>query len=139
MKDEKLYTQFWVSRSGFLVTLIFDFLTLGGSLILTRCAINLKYVREIQKLNNLSETSSFVEIFQREPKKFCLVTPKIVKNWHFLVIFSTKTRHTPLDFCSWRFKEQPNHGNVLWLIRKKIIFCSSGTQEHVLEDPKNVI
>ncbi len=91
MKDEKLYTQFWVSRSGFLVTLIFDFLTLGGSLILTRCAISLKYVSKIQKFNNLSKTGSFVEIFHREPKKFCLVTPKNVKNWHFLAIFSTKT------------------------------------------------
>ncbi len=91
MKDEKLYNQFWVSRSGFLVTLIFDFLTLGGSLILTRCAISLKYVSKIQKFNNLSETGSFVVIFQRDPKKFCLVIPKNVKNWHFLAIFSTKT------------------------------------------------
>jgi hypothetical protein len=93
MKDEKLYTQFWVSRSGFLVTLILDFLDLGGSKTQTRCAINLKYVPKIQKFNNLSKTGSFVEIFQREPKKFCLVTPKNGKNWHYLVIFSTKTRH----------------------------------------------
>jgi hypothetical protein len=93
MKDEKLYTQFWVSRSGFLVTLIFDFLTLGGSLAGTRCAISLKYVPKIQKFNNLSKTGSFVEIFQRKPKNFCLVTPKNVKKWHFLAIFSTKTRH----------------------------------------------
>ncbi len=91
MKDEKLYTQFWVSRSGFLVTLIFVFLTLGGSLILTSYAISLKYVPKNQKFNNLSKTGSFVVIFQREPKKFCLVTPKNVKNWHFLAIFSTKT------------------------------------------------
>ncbi len=93
MKDEKLYTQFWVSRSGFLVTLIFDFLTLGGSLILTRCAISLKYVPKIQKFNNISKTGSFVEIFQRELKKFCLVIQKNVKFCHFLVIFATKTRH----------------------------------------------
>ncbi len=46
-ESEKLYIQFWVSRSGFLVTLIFDFLTLGGSLILTRCAISLKYAPKI--------------------------------------------------------------------------------------------
>jgi hypothetical protein len=78
MKDEKLYTQFWLSRSGFLVTLFFDFLTLGGSLARTSCAISLKYVSLI---------------FQREPKKLCLVTPKNVKNWHFLAIFSTKTQH----------------------------------------------
>jgi hypothetical protein len=93
MKDEKLYTQFWVSRSGFLVTLIFDFLPLGGSLARTRCAISLKYVIKIKKYSNLSKTGSFVEIFQWEPKKFCLVTRKNVKNWHFLAIFSTKTRH----------------------------------------------
>jgi hypothetical protein len=91
MKDEKLYTEFWVSRSGFLVTLIFDFLALGGSLARTRYAVSLKYVPKIQKFNNLFKTGSFVEIFQREPKKFCLVTPKNVKNWHFLAIFSTKT------------------------------------------------
>jgi hypothetical protein len=93
MKDEKLYTQFWVSRSVFLVTPIFDFLALGGSLTRTRCAIILKYVPKIQKFNNLSKTGSLVEIFQGEPKKFCLVTPKNVKKWHFLVIFPTKTRH----------------------------------------------
>ncbi len=103
MKDEKLYTQFWVSRSGFLVTLIFDFLTLRGSLARTRCAISLKYVPKIQKFNNLSKTGSFVEIFHREPswprnwlihrEIFCLVTPKNVKKWHFLAIFSTKMRH----------------------------------------------
>jgi hypothetical protein len=93
MKDEKLHTQFWVSRSGFLVTLIFDFLALGGSLAQTRCAISLKYIPKIQKFNNLSKTGSLVEIFQREPKKFCLVTPKNVKKWHFLAIFSTKMRH----------------------------------------------
>ncbi len=93
MKDEKLYTLFWVSRSGFLVTLIFDFLTLGGSLAWTGCAINVNFLPKFQKFNNLSKTVSFVEIFQRELKKFCLVTPKNVKNWHFLVIFSTKTRH----------------------------------------------
>jgi hypothetical protein len=93
MKNEKLYIQFWVSRSGFLVTLFFDFLTLGGSKTRTRCAISLKYVPKIQKFNNLSKTGSFVEIFHREPKKLCLVTPKNVKNWHFLAIFSTEMRH----------------------------------------------
>jgi hypothetical protein len=93
MKDEKLHTQFWVSRSGFLVTLIFDFLAWGGSLARTKCANSLKYAPKIQKFNNLSKTGSFVEIFQRESKKFCLDTPKNVKKWHFLAIFSTKTRH----------------------------------------------
>ncbi len=78
-------------RSG-LVTLIFDFLTLGGSLARTRCAINVNFLRKFQKFNNLSKTASFVEIFQRELKKFCLVTPKNVKFCHFSVIFSTKTR-----------------------------------------------
>jgi hypothetical protein len=92
MKDEKLHTQFWVSRSGFLVTLIFDFLTLGGSLARTKCAINVFFLPKIQKFNNLSKTASFVEIFQREPKKFCLVTPKNVKFCLFWAIFSTKTR-----------------------------------------------
>jgi hypothetical protein len=93
MKDEKLHTQFWVSMSGFLVTLIFNFLALGGSLARTRCAISLKYIPKIQKFNSLSKTGSFVEIFQREPKKLCLVTPKNAKKWHFLAIFSTKTPH----------------------------------------------
>ncbi len=93
MKDEKLYTQFWVSRSGFLVTLIFDFLTLGGSLARTRCAIILKYVPKFEKFNNLSKTGSFAEIFQREPKKIFWSPEKNVKFCHFLVIFSTKTRH----------------------------------------------
>ncbi len=93
MKDEKLYTQFWVSRSGFLVTLIFYFLALRGSLARIRCAVSLKYVPKIQKFNNLSKTGSFVEIFKWEPKKFCLLTPKNVKNLHFLAIFSTKTRY----------------------------------------------
>jgi hypothetical protein len=32
MNDEKLHTQFGSIRSGFLATLIFNFLTLGGSL-----------------------------------------------------------------------------------------------------------
>jgi hypothetical protein len=90
MKDEKLYTQFGPIRSGFLVTLIFDFLTLKGSLILTRCAIILKYVPKIQKFYNLSKTVSFVEIFQREPRTLFLVMQKILRKWHFLVIFSTK-------------------------------------------------
>ena len=93
MKDEKMYTQFGPIRSGFLVTLILDFLTLRGSLILTRCAIILKYIPKFQKFNDLSKTVSFVEIFQREPRKLFLVIKKVVKNWHFLVIFSTKMRH----------------------------------------------
>jgi hypothetical protein len=83
MKDEKLYTQFGPTRSGFLVTLIFNFLTLGGSLILTRCAIIVKYVPKNQKFYNLSKTVSFVEIFQREPENFFLVIKKIVKKRHF--------------------------------------------------------
>jgi hypothetical protein len=93
MKDEKLYAHFWVSRSGFLVTLIFYFFTLGGFLARTKYAISLKYVPKIQKFSNLSKTGSIFEIFQREPKKFCLVTPKNGKKWHFLTIFPTKTRH----------------------------------------------
>jgi hypothetical protein len=80
MKDEKLYTQFGPIRSGFLVTLIFDFLTLEGSLILTRCAIIVKLIPKNQKFNSLSKTVSFAEIFQREPDKFFLVIKKIVKN-----------------------------------------------------------
>ncbi len=98
MKDEKLYTQFWVSRSGFLVTLIFDFLALGGSLAPTGCAISLKYVPKIQKFNNLSKTASFVEIFQRQPEKFCLVTPKNVKNGIFWPFFQLKC-DTSLRSC----------------------------------------
>jgi hypothetical protein len=76
MKDEKLYTQFGSIRSGFLATPIFDFLTLGGSLADTGCAINVNFLPKFQKFNNLSKTGSFVEIFQREPKKFCLDTQK---------------------------------------------------------------
>jgi hypothetical protein len=91
MKDEKLYTQFGSIRSGFLATLIFDFLTLGGSLARTGSAINVNFLPKFQKFNNLSKTGSFVEIFQREPKKFCLDIQKNVKFCHFLTIFPTKT------------------------------------------------
>ena len=93
MKDEKLYTQFGPIRSGFLVTLIFNFLTLRGALAWTGWGISVKEVSKNQEFNNLSKTASFVEIFQREPRKFFLVIKKIVKYWHFLVIFSTKMRH----------------------------------------------
>jgi hypothetical protein len=93
MKDEKLYTQFGSIRSGFLATPIFDFLTLGGSLARTRCAINVNFLPKFQKFNNLSKTGSFVEIFHQEPKKFCLDIRKNVKFCHFLAIFPTKTRH----------------------------------------------
>ncbi len=69
----------------------FWFLTLGVSLARTGCAINLNFPPKFQEFNNLSKTGSFVEIFQQEHKKFCLVTQKNVKICHFLAIFSTKT------------------------------------------------
>ncbi len=69
MKDEKLCTQFGSIRSGFLATLIFDFLTLRGSLAWTRWGILVKYVAKIHKFNNLSKTVSLVKIFHRTPKK----------------------------------------------------------------------
>jgi hypothetical protein len=50
MKDEKLYTQFGSIRSGFLATLIFNFLTLGGSLDWTGWGIFMRYVSKIQNL-----------------------------------------------------------------------------------------
>jgi hypothetical protein len=75
MKDEKLYTQF------------------GSILARTGCAINVNFLPKFQKFNNLSKTGSFVQIFQRELKKFCLDIQKNLKFGHFLVIFSTKTRH----------------------------------------------
>jgi hypothetical protein len=89
MKDEKLYTQFGSIRSGFLATPIFDFLTLGGSLARTGCAINVNFLPKFQKFNNLSKTGSFAEIFQ----KILPGHPKNMKNCHFLTIFPTKTRH----------------------------------------------
>jgi hypothetical protein len=92
MKDEKLYTQFGSIRSGFLATPIFNFLTLGGSLTRTECAINVNFLPKFQKFNNLSKTGSFVEIFHRELKNFCLDIQKNVKFYHFLAIFPTKTR-----------------------------------------------
>ncbi len=50
-----------------------------------------------QKFNNLSKTASFVEIFQREPRKLIILVKKVVKNRRFWVIFSTKTRYCSLD------------------------------------------
>jgi hypothetical protein len=38
-----------------------------------------RYVSKIQKFNNLSKTGSFVEIFQREPKKIINLVKKVVK------------------------------------------------------------
>ncbi len=57
----------------------------------------MRYVSKIQKSNNLFKTGSFVEIFQREPKKIIILVKKVVKNRRFWVIFSTKTRYCSLD------------------------------------------
>ncbi len=97
MKNEKLFTQFGSIRSSFLATLIFKFLTLGGSLDWTRWGIFMRYVSKIYKFNNLSKTVSFVEIFQRKPTKINKIVKKVVKNRRFWVIFSTKTRYSSLD------------------------------------------
>jgi hypothetical protein len=83
MKDEKLYTQFGAIRSSFLATLIFDFLTLGGSLAWTGWGIFMMYVSKNLKFNNLSKTGSFVEIFHQEPKKIINLVKKVVKNRRF--------------------------------------------------------
>ncbi len=82
--DERWKTVYliWPNRSGFLDTPIFDFLSLGGSLARTGCAINVNFLPKFQKFNNLFKTG-----------KFCLDIQKIVKFCHFLVIFPTKTRH----------------------------------------------
>jgi hypothetical protein len=97
MKDEKLYTQFGPIRSGFLATLIFNFLTLGGSPAWTGWDILVKYISKNQKFNNLSKTVSLVEIFHRGPTKIINLVKKVVKNRRFLVIFSTKTSYCSLD------------------------------------------
>ncbi len=97
MKDEKLHTQFGPIRSGFLATLIFDFLNLGSSLAWTGQGIFIRYVSKFQKFNNLSKTGSLVKIFQREHKKIINLVKKVVKNRHFWAIFSTKTRYSSLD------------------------------------------
>ncbi len=81
---------FQVRFSGHPIFWFFDF---GRLPSLNRMCFQLEICPKIQKFNNLSKTGSSVEIFQREPKKLCLVTPKNVKNWHFLAIFSTKLRH----------------------------------------------
>jgi hypothetical protein len=78
MKSGKIFGPI---RSGFLVTLIFDFVTLGGSIAWTGCAIFVRYVSKFQKFNNLSKIVSFVETFQRDPEKFPW-SPKKVKKWH---------------------------------------------------------
>jgi hypothetical protein len=75
MKDEKLYTQFGSIRSDFLATPIFDFLTLGGSLARTECAINVNFLPKFQKFNNLSKTGS-LRYSTRNPKKFAWTSKK---------------------------------------------------------------
>ncbi len=97
MRDEKLYNQFGSIRSSFLATPIFNFLTLGGSLAWNGWGIFMRFDSKIQKLNNLSKTVSFVEIFHREPRKLINLVKKVVKNRRFWVIFSTKTRYSSLD------------------------------------------
>ncbi len=97
MTDEKLYTQFGSIRSGFLATPIFNFLTSRGSLAWTGSDIFVEYILKIQKFNNLSKTGSFVEIFQRKPRKINKILKKVVKNRRFWVIFWTKTRYCSLD------------------------------------------
>ena len=92
MKDEKLYTQFGPIRSGFLVTLIFDFLTLGGSLILTSNAIIVKYVPKSQKFNNLSKTIIYWDIPTGTQKIFP-GHQKSREKLAFLAIFSSTMRH----------------------------------------------
>ncbi len=77
-KMEWQYTQFGSIRSNFLATLIFD---------------NLKN----QKFDNLSKTVTLVKIFQRSLTKIINLVKKVMKNRHFLVIFSTKTRYCSLD------------------------------------------
>jgi hypothetical protein len=57
----------------------------------------MRFYSEIQNCNNLCKTGSFVEIFQREPRKIIILVKKVVKNQRFWVIFSTKTRYSSLD------------------------------------------
>jgi hypothetical protein len=42
-----------------------------------------RFDSKIQKFNNLSKTGSFVEIFQREPRKIISLVKKVVKNRRF--------------------------------------------------------
>ncbi len=88
MKDKKLYTQFGSIRSGFLATLIFNFLTLRGSPAWTGWGVFVRYVSKIQKFNNLSKTGS--------PKKNWF-SEKSREKSSFLGHFSTKTRHSSLN------------------------------------------
>ncbi len=90
MKDEKLYTQFGSIRSSFLATPIFNFLTLGGSLVWTGWGIFVKYVSKNLKFNNLSKTGSFVKIFQQEPRNIIILVKKVVKNRRFRHFFQLK-------------------------------------------------
>jgi hypothetical protein len=57
----------------------------------------MRFDLKIYKFNNFSKTGSFVEIFQREPRKIIYLVKNVVKNRRFWVIFSTKTRYCSLD------------------------------------------
>ncbi len=106
---------FQVRFSGHPIFWFFDFGSLPSP---NQMCYQLEYVPKIQKFNNLSKTGSFVAIFQQEPKKLCLVTPKSVKNWHFLAIFSTKTQHifavVLATSIKWGFKIKYN--SYIWWI-----------------------
>ncbi len=71
---------FLIRFSGHPSFRFFDFGKLPST---NRMCHQLEICPKYSEFNNLSKTVSFVEIIQREPKKFCLVTPKNVKNWHF--------------------------------------------------------
>jgi hypothetical protein len=72
-------------------------LTLGSSLAWTEWGIFVRYVSRNKKFNNFSKTVSFVEIFEQKPTKIFNLVKEVVKNRHFWVIFSTKTRYCSLD------------------------------------------
>jgi hypothetical protein len=79
MKDEKWYTQF---GQFFWLPYFFVFLTLGGSLVRNRWAINVKLLQKFQKFNNLSKTVSFIEIFIGNPEKIAWSSKK---SWKFSI------------------------------------------------------
>jgi hypothetical protein len=55
-------------------------LTLWGSLAWTGWGIVIKYISKNQKFNNLSKTGSYVEIFQRNPRKIINLMKKVSNN-----------------------------------------------------------
>ncbi len=65
--NNQIISYVWL-KLGNLIILIFNFLTLGGSLVWTGCDVTMKILPKFQKFYDLSKTGSFVEISQWEPE-----------------------------------------------------------------------